>query len=190
MLHGGFLTSSRALKGGDSFCKTATSRRARRLSCARRAREWTHRLFGLDEFYLNEAKLVSVGVDHVMGNSGRACIGGAGFETYFPGPRRFFQSQRAARQRYHDIVVGMHVMSGFSARRKAPFRDDHSLVLNLDDGCGFQYGLSMRTAIMHETRRDAVADDASARTPTYLFVAAGSGSTRSPLRGNSSRGDP
>ena len=62
----------------------------------------------------------------------RARVGCADLEMRFPRANRLLQSQGTGRQRDHDVVVGVHVVSGISAGREAPLRDGHAVVLDLN----------------------------------------------------------
>jgi len=96
------------------------------------------------QFDLDEAKLIRVGIDDVVGNARRARIGSAGLEMHLPGTRRLFlcEPQCATSHRHNDIVVGVDVVSGIGTRREAPLRNRYTVIFDLYFGRRFHNAYS------------------------------------------------
>ena len=98
--------------------------------CLQLARGWVAAKSGL-ELDLDEYELEIVRVDDVMLDAGLASVGHAGPERRRHCRLAIEDVQFAGRHRNHDIVVVVAVPAGMAARRKAPFGDDHAVVLDL-----------------------------------------------------------
>src|ERR1700722_17678433 len=124
-----------------------------------------------DQLDLDEAELVVVRIDHVVRDAGRARIGGARFEPHVARARGFLQAQEAAGERHHHIVVRMHVISGVLARLKAPFGDDHAIVLHLFDGGCSRHMCPVSRAARGEVLGDRAVDAEAAAVIRAAFAA-------------------